>query len=178
MRKRFLPVSLLLAACAGMPAQAATDSEPEIRDFIARWNSAYTALDAGGLAGLETPDFELVDRFGHWIKSEGPDFNRQLWSLTFREIYHGKPGPARTVESIRFLAPEVAVVEARANHRDGITLDDGTHIPPFWEIDTYTLVKTTTGWRVALLNIHNQIDPGAERPGEHVPDASAKAGRN
>jgi hypothetical protein len=50
-----------------------------------------------------------------------------------------------------------------------VTLDDGTQIPPFSEIDTYTLVKTPGGWRVALLNIHYQIDPRMEKPGERVP---------
>jgi hypothetical protein len=58
---------------------------------------------------------------------------------------------------------------------DGVVLDDGTHIPPFWEINTYTLIKTAEGWRVALLNIHNQIGPGQEGVGQHVPDASARS---
>ena len=130
-------------------------------------------MDAKALASLETADYEMVDRFGHWIKSEGPEFYERLWAMTFKDIYHGKPGPARTIESIRFLGPETAVVQARANHPDGVTLDDGTRIPPFWEIDTYTLVRTGDGWRVALLNIHNQINFGDEKPGEHVPPAGS-----
>jgi ketosteroid isomerase-like protein len=155
-------------------SQPSTNDERGVHDFIARWNAAYTGLDAGALAALETNDYEMIDRFGHWIKSEGPEFNQRLWATTFKDIYHGKPGPARIVESIRFMAPNVAVVQARANHAEGVVLDDGTRIPPFWEIDTYTLVKVDGGWRVALLNIHNQIDPGSERPGEHVPTASEK----
>jgi hypothetical protein len=121
---------------------------------------------------LETPDYQMVDRFGHWIPSEGPAFNQRLWAMTFRDIYRGKPGPARRIESIRFLAPPVAIVQARAHHPEGVTLEDGTHIPPFWEINTYTLMKTDAGWRVALLNIHNQITPGTEGVGQHVPNAS------
>ena len=92
--------------------------------------------------------------------------------MTFKDIYRGKPGPARTIESIRFFAPNVAIVQARANHPDGVTLDDGTHIPPFWEINTYTLVKTGAGWKVALQNIHNQISLEDEDGGQHVPNAS------
>jgi hypothetical protein len=68
----------------------------------------------------------------------------------------------------------VAVVQARAFHPDGVTLDDGTRIPPFWEINTFTVVKTQGEWKVSLLNIHNQIGPEAERPGEHVPHVSPK----
>jgi ketosteroid isomerase-like protein len=153
-------------------AQTASADEQGVRDFIARWNAAYTGMDAKSLAALETPDYQMVDRFGHWIRSEGPTFNENLWAMTFRDIYRGEPGPARQIENIRFLAPSVAIVQARANHPHGVTLDDGTKIPPFWEINTYTLLRTGSGWRVALLNIHNQIDPGTEGAGEHVPTAS------
>lgn len=171
MLSRFISAAILFAALAGVSHGAGTD-ESEIRDFLARWNKAYTSLDAAGLAALETPDYEMVDRFGHWIKSDGPEFNRRLWAMTFNDIYRGKPGPARQIESIRRLAPQVAIVQARANHPDGVTLDDGTRVPPFWEINTYTLVRTGAGWRVALLNIHNQINPEAEGAGQHVPNAS------
>jgi hypothetical protein len=49
-------------------------------------------MDAKALASLETADYEMVDRFGHWIRSEGPEFNERLWVMTFKEIYRGKPG--------------------------------------------------------------------------------------
>jgi hypothetical protein len=39
-------------------------------------------------------------------------------------------------------------------------------------INKYALVKMECGWRIALVNIHNQIDPSAEQPGEHVPASS------
>jgi len=164
--------AMLVIISAQAHSQPSTNDERGVRDFISRWNAAYTGLDATALAALESDDYEMIDRFGHWIRTEGPEFNQRLWAKTFKDIYHDKPGPARTVESIRFMAPNVAVVQARANHAEGVVLDDGTRIPPFWEIDTYTLVKVDAGWRVAPLNIHNQIDPGSERPGEHVPNTS------
>jgi uncharacterized protein (TIGR02246 family) len=158
MLSKFISAAVLLAALGGASLAAGTD-DSEIRDFLAHWNRAYTGLDASALAALKTPDYEMLDRFGHWIKSEGPEFNQRLWAMTFKDIYRG---PARQIESIRILSPQVAIVQARANHPDGVTLDDGTRIPPFWEIDTYTLVRTDAGWRVALLNTHNQINPEAE----------------
>ena len=175
MATRLMSAVLALTAIAASYASAAsTGDEEQIRGFIARWNAAYTGMNAGSLAALETPDYEMIDRFGHWIKSEGPEFNERLWAMTFKDIYRGKPGPARQIESIRFLAPDVAIVQARANHAEGVTLDDGTKIPPFWEINTYTLVRTDAGWRVTVLNIHNQINPGTEGSGQHVPNASKK----
>lgn len=165
-------LAVLLSGVSLVPGRVFASDEADVRDFIARWNAAYTGMDAKALASLETTDFELVDRFGHWIKSEGPEFNQRLWEMAFKEIYRGKPGPARTVENIRFLAPNVAIVQARANHPDGVTLDDGTRVPPFWEINTYTVIKTDAGWRVALQNIHNQINFEEEGVGQHVPNVS------
>jgi len=176
MMKIAVIIFTIMIATAEAQAQTSTTDEQGVRDFIARWNAAYTGLNAGALAQLETDDYEMIDRFGHWIRTEGPGFNERLWASTFNDIYHGKPGPARNIESIRFFGPNVAVVEARANHPNGVLLDDGTQIPPFWEINSYTLVKTEAGWRVALLNIHNQMTPGTEGVGQHVPPASA-AGR-
>ena len=106
-----LAITLTVAALQAHP-QASKNDEAGVRDLIARWNSAYTSLDSVTLAGLETADFELVDRFGHWIKTDGPEFNERLWALTFRDIYHGKPGPARQIESKDLgsvSAPRVAV---------------------------------------------------------------------
>jgi hypothetical protein len=64
-------VVALSAAGAPSLCWAVTGPEGEIRNFIAGWDAAYTRLDADELAKLETPDFQLVDRFGHWIESEG-----------------------------------------------------------------------------------------------------------
>jgi hypothetical protein len=172
--KRFAPAILLSVLFVPALAQSAANDEAGVRQFIARWNVAYTGMNPQDLAALETSDYEMIDRFGHWIKSEGPEFNQNLWKMTFSEIYRGKPGPPRQIESIRFMSPNVAIVQARANHPDGVTLDDGTKIPPFWEINTYTLIKTDAGWRVALLNIHNQIEPGTEGPGQKLPNLSGQ----
>lgn len=174
MLRKLAVIAVLLSVMVSLRETAVAEDEAGVRDFIARWNAAYTGLNAKALASLETADYEMVDRFGHWIKSEGPEFNERLWTLAFTEVYRGKAGPARQIESIRFLAPNVAIVQARANHPDGVTLDEGTHIPPFWEINTYTLIQTDAGWRVALLNIHNQINFGDEGPGQHVPNASSQ----
>jgi uncharacterized protein (TIGR02246 family) len=172
MLKSFVVAVLFIVAIPGIQRAASADRDDEVRDFIARWNTAYTSLDATGLAALETPDYEMIDQFGHRIKSEGPDFNQRLWAMAFRDIYQGRPGPARQIESIRFLTPQVAIVQARANHPGGVTLDGGTHSPPFWEINTYTLMRSNAGWKVAVLDIHNQIDPASERAGEQVPNVS------
>lgn len=58
------------------------------------------------------------------------------------------------------------VVQARAYWKDIIVLDDGTQIPPHGEIDTFVAVRNGGVWRVASLNIHNQMPPFDVKPGE------------
>jgi hypothetical protein len=62
---------MLISVLSIMPRRAMAGDETGVRDFVTRWNAAYTGLNAKALASLETPDFEIVDRFGLWIKSEG-----------------------------------------------------------------------------------------------------------
>ena len=89
-----------------------------------------------------------------------------MWAWAFTNIYKGKPGPDHAIERVRFLSPDVALVQARAYWKDIITLDDGTRIPPHGEIDTFVAVRNAHLWRVAALNIHNQMPPFDIKPGE------------
>jgi uncharacterized protein (TIGR02246 family) len=160
--------ALVMSYAQPAHAQAPASDDAAVRGFIAEWNSAYRAMDAKRLASLFADDVEIIDRFGHWVRPGTRDDLEKLWHLTFTQIYKGKPGPERKVESVRVLAPDVAVVQA-TTHWEAVTLDDGTVIPPHGEIDTFLLVKKADAWRVVLLNIHNQMAPGTERPGERVP---------
>lgn len=150
---------------ASSQSPVAAQDEQGVREVIGRWNTAYRALDASALAGLETDDYQMVDRFGEWYDSRGRAENERLWDWAFKNIYRGKPGPARKIENIRFLRPEVAIVAAKAQWGE-ITLDDGTRIPPHGEIDTFVLVKQGELWKVAQLDIANQME--STRPGEHT----------
>jgi uncharacterized protein (TIGR02246 family) len=135
------------------PARPA--GEGEVRELIGQWNRAYRALDARGLADLETDDFEIVDRLGHWVASEGPEWNERFWKVTFQDILKGRPGPEKKIERVRMLTPDVAVVQATSDWGE-IVLEDGTRIPPHGEIDTFVVVKKDGRWRVAAQNVHNE----------------------
>jgi uncharacterized protein (TIGR02246 family) len=146
-------------------AQLPAQDEQGVRELMARWNAAYRGLDASALAALETDDYQMVDRFGEWYDSRGAAENERLWDWAFKNIYRGKPGPERTIENVRFLRPEVAIVGAKGQWGE-ITLDDGTRIRPHGEIDTFVLVKQGKQWKVAQLDIANQME--STRPGEHT----------
>jgi len=57
-------------------------------------------------------------------------------------------------------------VLTRGYWKDVITLDDGTRIPPYGEVDTLTVVNKNGTWKVAWIDIHNQMLPFDVKPGE------------
>jgi uncharacterized protein (TIGR02246 family) len=160
-------VSVLICACSMVAfGQEQKGDEPGVRDLIGRWNAAYRALDAKKLAAVQTPDFEIVNRLGQWTPLFSTEQSEKMWAWAFTNIYKGKAGPEHTIERVRFLTPDVSVVQARAYWKDIIVLDDGTQIPPHGEIDTFVAVRNGGVWRVASLNIHNQMPPFDIKPGE------------
>ena len=160
MYRKLLAVLALVALSVG--AGGKTDDERAVRELIARWDAAYRSLDARAIAALETEDFELVNRFGWWTKAASREDNERMWAWGFANIYRGKPGPQHTVESVRFVRPDVAVVQAHADW-PALTLDDGTQIPPHGEIVTFVVVRQKKTWLIASQNIHNQM------PGQGLP---------
>src|ERR1044071_213276 len=141
-------LSALAVGVISMCANAKPDDERAVRDLIGRWDPACRSLDARAVSSLETEDFELVNRVGWWTKAKGREDNERMWAWGFDVIYKGKPGPKHTVESVRFISPEVAVVQAHADW-PALTLPDGTPIPPHGEIVTFVVVKQKKVWLIA-----------------------------
>ncbi len=164
MSRMFLLVLVIITNTFGAEGRINND-ERSIRDLINQWDAAYRHLDAKSLAQLETPDFELVNRLGQWMPFKSREDNVRMWAWAFTNIYHGKSGPQHSVERVRFIRTDIAIVQARASWPDEITLPDGTRIPPHGEIDTFVVVKQKEGWRIASQNIHNQM-PGEELPAQ------------
>ena len=155
-----IAVSMILGGLALVAGSSvSTGDEPAVRDLVARRNAAYHNLDAETLASLETPDFQIVDRFGDNIRSGGSDFNVRLWSWAFKYVYRGQPAPEHIIIGARFLTPDVAVVQS-TNQWPSLTLDDGTVIPPHREVDTFTVVRRDGVWKIALQTIHNNFGEG------------------
>ena len=167
-RKLILSAFVMVAATICCGAANLPNDEREIRNLISKWDAAYRALDAKAMVALETPDFELVDRFGNWFPQTSRQENERMWSWAFANVYKGKPGPKHTVERIRFIQPNVAVVQARAFWAEVITLPDGTRVPPHGQLTTFIVVNQKEGWRIAAQNVHNKM-PG-DGPGELSPN--------
>ena len=66
------------------------------------------------------------------------------------------PPPTVTIGRIRFLRPDVAVVQVSWRFAEGILLADEERIPSFSQVDTYVVIKSQGVWLVAAHNMQEQ----------------------
>lgn len=144
-----LMISASLVATSQEQDPAPQTEESAIRLLMSDWVAAYKNLDAKRLAALEVPNVEIVDRFGDLHEPTGRAENESLWSDTFDVISPSTEPPKTTIDHIRFLQPDVAVVQMSWQFASGILLTDGSRIPPYSQIDIYVVTKSQGKWLVA-----------------------------
>jgi uncharacterized protein (TIGR02246 family) len=96
--------------------------ERAIRSLISRWVEAFKDLDAERLAAMETSDVQAVDRFGVLHLLSGRSEDEKLWADSFEAVSRNTAPPVVTIDRIRFLRPDVAVVQASWRFAEGILL--------------------------------------------------------
>ena len=57
--------------------------------------------------------------------------------------------PECTVQDVRLIGMNTAIVQVAVSYDEGIALEDGDHIPPFSEIHRLALVKVEGAWRIS-----------------------------
>ena len=145
------------SAFAGLQRPTSTAiSESEVRMLIGAWIEAYQKLDAKRLTGLETPEVEIVDSFGELHLPSGRRENEKLWADTFETIAKDSAPPAATIDHMRFIRPEVALVRVSWRFPEGILLVDGDRLSPFSQLDTYLVVKSDGTWPIAAHNMQRK----------------------
>ncbi len=92
---------------AAPKAPTLSPDEEAVRDVVDRVIKAYDAHDAKSLAALFTAEAEIVDESGHVLK--GRPAIEQVFTAAFKA--HPKAKIEIKIESVRFLAPTVAVEE-------------------------------------------------------------------
>ena len=148
---------LASAVFASHVQRALTRSEGEVRTLISQWVDAFESRDYKRLAALETPDVAVVDRFGELHLPSGRHENEELWEDTFEVVAKSTIRPTVSVDRIRFLRPDLAVVHLTWQFSEGILLADGAHIPPFAQVDTFIVTKSQSVWRVAAHNMQERL---------------------
>jgi ketosteroid isomerase-like protein len=120
-----------------------------VHELIERWCAAYAELDQKKLAALESPNIEIVDRFGELHVAKQRRDEERFWAEGFEMIRREGFHPACAIEEIRSTRPDVMIVHAEISYPGGIPLKGGEYIPPFSEIHTFLVSRDEAVWRIA-----------------------------
>ena len=120
-----------------------------VRELIERWCAAYGDLNEKELAALESPDVEIVDRFGDLHVAKQQTDEERFWAEGFEMIRREDFHPVWAIEEIRSTRPDVVIVHADISYSGGIPLKGGDYIPAFSEIHTFIVSRDNAGWRIA-----------------------------
>jgi len=108
------------------------------------------------LAALETREMEIVDRFGDWHHPIGLEAREQFWKdgidMTSRKDFR----PECTVQHVRLIGLNAAVVQVMVFYHDGIALKGGDRISAFSEIHTLFLAKAEGRWLISAQDVVQQ----------------------
>ena len=132
-------VCLLLASMPVIADQAA--DELAIKKAAAQMATAYSNQDAAGVAACYHEDGEMVRTDSSVL------VGRTAIRQVYQEIFEISPeiGTKASVDSIRFLKPDVAIILVRG------TVTGRTVEPPTWKyLRTSVVVKSGGDWKVAL----------------------------
>jgi ketosteroid isomerase-like protein len=128
---------------------AANGAVRPVRELIERWCAAYGDLDEKKLAALESPDIEMVDRFGELHTAKQRSDEERFWAEGFETIRREDFHPVCTIEEIRSTGPDVMIVHAEISYPGGIRLNGGDYITAFSEMHTFVVLRDEEDWRIA-----------------------------
>ena len=141
------PNALSYTGAATIPRETA------VHDLASSWCSAYRSSDPERLAALETREMEIVDRFGDWHHPIGLEAREQFWKdgidMTSRKDFR----PECTVQHVRLIGLNAAVVQVMVLYHEGIALKGGDRISPFSEIHTLFLAKAEGRWLISAQDV-------------------------
>jgi len=132
-----------LAGCASLFAQGHASSSPDesaIREIVQKYVDAREARDPKAIEPLFTSDADQLVSDGVWRRGRDELVRGMLES--------SRKNPARrtiTVETVRYLAPEVAIVDGRYIQKGA----GGGNDRVLWT--TFLLKRTPEGWRIAAI---------------------------
>jgi hypothetical protein len=100
-----------------------------------------------------------VDRFGDWHHLTGLKDRERFWREGFDVIRTKDFHPECTIEHIRLIRLDFAIVQAKVSYDQGISLKGGDRIPPFSEIHTFVVMKINDIWLISAENIVQKTSP-------------------
>jgi uncharacterized protein (TIGR02246 family) len=132
--------ALLAAPLSAQPAPSRAVDEAAVREVVRKYVNARELRDAAAIEALFTPDADQLTTSGEWRRGRDAIVPGTLASS------QRNPGTrAITVETVRFLAPDVAVVDGPYN------IGGGDGAPLRRMRTTIVLKREADGWRIAAI---------------------------
>ena len=136
-------VLLVVAALAFAPsvlAQSRTADEAALRGRAVAFESAFNKRDGATLGGLYAEDADLIIADGALVVGRAA-----IVAAARRDWAAGPPNRrmSLTVTGIRFLSPDIAIVNAWARFNEGPSEDRGT----------WVAVRQPGGWLIGALRV-------------------------
>jgi uncharacterized protein (TIGR02246 family) len=146
MRHIWLAQALVVAAvlCAGAQVKhqdqiGSPNEEQAIRAVLARFYEGWNTHDADKMVSVYAEDIDHIDVFGEWQKGR-ETLRAELARLHAGLLSHSQK--QYTVEKIRFLKPDIAVIQVSTRGTGGPNLG------------TYVMEKQKEGWlTVSFTNV-------------------------
>jgi uncharacterized protein (TIGR02246 family) len=126
-----------VATAAGQQPSSHPQDESAVKELVARYNAARDLEQPDAIRALFTADADQLVSSGEWRRGREALVEGMLRSSS------NNPGQRTlTVETVRFLSPDIAIADARYEIA-GVTTRQ------MWS--TFVAVRTADGWRLAAI---------------------------
>jgi uncharacterized protein (TIGR02246 family) len=132
-------LALALTGAGQAPSMLKRD-ELAVKDLVGRYNAARDEENPAAIGALFTSDADQLVSSGEWRRGQD-----QLVQGMLRSSRNNPGDRTLTVETVRFLAPDVAVADARYE----IASATGGETRRMWS--TFIAVRTAEGWRLSAI---------------------------
>ena len=132
-----LCLTCALTATAGQQPSGGPRDEIAVKELVARYNAARDSEDPGAIRSLFTSDADQLVSSGEWRRGR-----EQLVEGMLRSSRNNPGQRTLTVETVRFLSPDIAIADARYEIA-------GTTTRRMWS--TFMAVRTPVGWRLSAI---------------------------
>jgi uncharacterized protein (TIGR02246 family) len=122
---------------ADQPSSARVADETAVKELVARYNTARDQENAGAIRSLFTSDADQLVSSGEWRRGR-----EQLVEGMLRSSSNNPGQRTLTVETVRFLSPDIAIADARYEIAGAATRQ-------MWS--TFVAVRMPDGWRLSAI---------------------------
>ena len=154
----FLAVIYVLSASVVSAQSANSEDEQAIRDALARFYEGWNTHDADKMVSVYAEDIDHINVFAEWKKG------KSAMREALKQLHAGpveNDHKTYSVEKVRFIKPDVAVVHVRS-----LSTGPGSACGGCGNLSTFVMTKGSGKWLVvSFANVAYELDPKAVKTG-------------